>query len=260
MTEITEFVFDTDDASGEYGVLPKKYVDTGFNYSWNPTILFHDIFEHMIESDHKYFKDNYAFNVGGEIFAMGILYYLYDNFHLSCRIPSGYYSAEDRIMQTCESDMIESIAYGYINYGNELLCNVPYQKPVDSYLEQRIIKQYEKLMSEEIRADDDDLENAIRYKKSITLGKLQRLYRYGYRTAAKRYPYSYHNSSVLHDYYKQCEKLCKIDLSELVEPKLTIKIKTGKELDYHIKLRSIYLNVDIKPFNYKIKEKYDYQG
>ncbi len=257
MTEITEFVFDTDDASEEYGVLPKKYVDTGFNYSWSSTMLFHDCLEHSQESNHKYFKGDYAFNVGGEIFAMGILYYLYDNFHLACRIPSGYYSAEDRIMQTCEFDMIESITYGYINYGDELLCNIPYQKPVDSYIEQQILRQYKKLMSTEVKADSDNLESAIRYKKSITLGKLQRLYRYGYRSASKRYPYNYHNNSILHDYYKQCEKLCKIQLSELVEPKLTIKIKTGEKLDYHIKLRSIYLNIDIKPFNYKIKEKYE---
>lgn len=71
--------FFCDDASGEYGLAHDNSIqnDTPFNAFWGGIGIFHDVFEHWFEGKHKYFKDEYAFNVGGEMTAMGAAMYYY---------------------------------------------------------------------------------------------------------------------------------------------------------------------------------------
>jgi hypothetical protein len=199
-----------DDATGEWGLCPSNAinVDNPFNSFWSHQGIFHDVFEHYFEDNSPYFYGSTAFNLGGEVAAMGHLSYYWSEFYLANRrlIPSSIYSFEDSIRSTTEGDMLEGIKYGYTNYGDELKCVVPYQKPGNSALEDIIENHWNQVKEAEWRGngyeDENEKEAAIRYKKSITKGKLQRLYRWGYHTAEKIAPYSYENRDTLDEFMK----------------------------------------------------------
>jgi hypothetical protein len=238
----TRFIFGQDYTTGEYGCLPLKYKGSDFNYSWDPVMLFHDSCEHWFEQEHKYFSRDAAWNIGGEIAAMGHLYYIYDTFYLNSRFRPSSRSNEENIMITCGSEMEEAVKYGYCNYGNELVCHIPYQRPTNSYMETMIIEQYNKLKSCYFEVNqytsEQEKEFAENYKKSITLGKLQRLYRWGYHSAAKRFPWSNKNSNKIHKFYSELESLIKHNLEDIMFEYefLDITIYTGQNFNYKIKL------------------------
>lgn len=131
-----EFVFTTDE-NGINGVLPKNYLNKNFDTFWNSQGIFHDIFEHFFEDKHKYFKGKYAFNIGGEIFASGIYTYIMETFYPTGRLFNSYQNFEEAVIGDC-INLITDIKETEI-YGSELLCSVPYQKPLRNTILENII-------------------------------------------------------------------------------------------------------------------------
>ena len=127
--------FFDDDATGEWGLAhATTYNDNNaFNAFWNGMGIFHDVFEHWFENEHKYFMGDNAMNVGGEMAAMGAMWYYYAELGVHNRMNErSFHSPSDSMRMTTESMIQESIQCGYNQFGNTLECGVPYQKPVES--------------------------------------------------------------------------------------------------------------------------------
>ena len=77
MQHVVSFTIQEDNATGEWGFYPDSANGMDFNTSWLPHMLFHDVFEHFFEGT-GYFTGDAAFNIGGEVAAMGAMsYYLF---------------------------------------------------------------------------------------------------------------------------------------------------------------------------------------
>lgn len=245
MKEVTKFIFGVDEATGCSGCLPEKYKESEFNYSWNATMIFHDTVEHYFENQNKYFRKDYAWNIGGEMVAMGGLYYLYDAFTLSKRFGNSSFNCEQMIMNTGKYDLLESGSHGNFSYGYELLCNIPYQRPVQSYMEDFIIEIFNDFKKSKIETFyKEELEHCQKFRNSVTLEKLRRLYRWGYRNAEKRFPNTYHNSYMLNCLLTELEKFTSKPIDLMTEEYESFKVTlfTGKKIDYKIKLKKKYEN------------------
>ena len=77
-----------DDANGEWGL---THADTfngsePFNAFWGDMGLFHDVFEHAHEHS-RFYSGEYAMNIGGELAAMGALWYYRDEMGFYKRLP-----------------------------------------------------------------------------------------------------------------------------------------------------------------------------
>jgi peptide methionine sulfoxide reductase MsrA len=236
----TTLAFFCDDANGEYGLAHDNAinVENPFNAFWDARGIFHDIFEHYFEDVHPYFSGDYAFNIAGEIAAMGHVYYYINCLDLSVRARSrwgnNYIGDNTSIINGTHSDIEEGITSGYTYYGSELLCNVPYQKPVE-YMEDLIQKHWETIKPLQVKAQGDERESAIYYKKSITRSKLQRLYRWGYRKAERMVNDNSHNLSTLTDFYKTFEKITEHSAAELSHDydRIEFKIKGGASVEWN---------------------------
>jgi len=184
--------FFEDQANGEYGLahvetLQGQDGNDGFNAFWSGQGLFHDVFEHAHEHTDKHFKGWFAMNAGGEVAAMGAMWFYYSQCGMSNRLNSSYHSPDEiTISGTCEM-MKESIQEGYCNFGDTLESNVPNQKPVnDGTLEWMIEEHFDRIQATEPKGHDErDVERGQAYKASVTREKLANLYRYGYRMAEK---------------------------------------------------------------------------
>lgn len=111
-----------DDATGEYGFAHKNTIgaDCSFNAFFTGVGIFHDVFEHWFEYEHKYFKGNYAMNVAGEMAANGACWYLYDTLGLHGYrelSKNSMFNFSENIRHNTESLIIESVKYGYCNFG-----------------------------------------------------------------------------------------------------------------------------------------------
>ena len=205
-----------DDATGEWGLAHSNAIDidTPFNAFWSHQGIFHDVFEHYFEDNSEYFYGSTAFNLGGEVAAMGHLSYYWSEYYLTGRQLStrSIYTFEESIESTTEGDMLEAIYYGYTNYGDELKCVVPYQRPGDGSLEDIIERHWRRVKEAHWKGngyeDEQERETSRNYKKSITKSKLQRLYRWGYHAAEKIAPYSYQNRETLEEFLNFWKKFC----------------------------------------------------
>lgn len=214
-----ELLFFQDEANGEYGIAHSNAIDQGFNAFWNGIGIFHDVFEHSHEDTHKYFKDQYAFNLGGEMCALAKAYYFYDSMGITNRAFNNYRLFQEVVIEDTFSTAHESIAYGYCNFGYTLECNVPYQKPVkDNYMESHIKDKWQGLKQVQPRRDEhttkEELEDMRQYKKSCTLSKILRLHRYGYRWAERQYPNNRHNQETLYNFINYWNLFTKTNSAE----------------------------------------------
>lgn len=182
--------FFCDDANGEWGLAHADTIDidTGFSAFWDGMGIFHDVFEHAHEHVHKYFRDDAAMNMGGEVAAMGAMWF----YHNCCNVwnrlnPQSFYSPDETVINSTLGDMKDAIQGGYCQYGSELVCDVPKQKPTgDSILEWIIREHYERVRDTKVSGyDKRERDYGRQYKKSVTYSKLARLYRYGYRMAQR---------------------------------------------------------------------------
>jgi hypothetical protein len=211
MKHVVKLEFFQDDATGDYGV---AHVDTycdhstnGFNAFWNGIGIFHDVFEHWFEKRHKYFYGDNAMNIGGEMVAMGGMWYYINELGIGSirRLnPHSMYSDSDQMRLTTEGEIEETIRYGYTQFGSTLECAVPYQKPIDDgELEYQCEKMWGNIQKMRPESEDkDDKERGREYKKSVTLGKIQNLHRYGFRLAEKLVPNNWENRDTCENFIK----------------------------------------------------------
>ena len=122
-----------EDEGGNFGLCHHNTQDqdNGFDAFWHGMGIFHDVFEHSHEHENKYFKGDYAMNVGGEMAAMGSMWYYYNQMHMSNRLNNsgGMYTSADSMRLTTQDEIQQSIVYGYPRFGYTLESNVPKQKP-----------------------------------------------------------------------------------------------------------------------------------
>jgi hypothetical protein len=216
--------FFQDDANGEWGLCHTDTQDSnygnGFNAFWGGLGIFHDIFEHSHEHQNKYFRGDYAMNVGGEMTAMGAMWYYYETLGMYNRLNSnGYRSPADMMRETTESEIQEALYSGYCQYGNELLSNVPKQRPTENgELEYQIEKMWKQVKEAPIKCtDEQEREFAIAYKNSVSFRKIADLHRYGYRMAERMVPDNWDNRTTLVDFMNVWDKFCKDNTAEQMQ-------------------------------------------
>jgi len=193
----------TQDEDGTWGLLPDGSDDYGFNSFWTGVGIFHDVFEHYFEMENKYFMGDYAFNIGGEIAAMGHLAYYKTHFDISKR-SSRYIDDQSLIDTTFDHDFF----YGhkdYPDFGDILMSKVPRVRKSLPYGVENLINEHHYRVKEiELKT-----EAVIRYKKSFTYGKIRDLYAWGFNRASKIIPRSDENRPFINEFCEYWDNFCK---------------------------------------------------
>ncbi len=216
-----DLIFFCDDANGEYGLTHKETYDnnygSGFNAFWDGMGIFHDVFEHNHEHTNKYFHGDYAMNIGGEMAAMGSMWYYIDTLGIYNRLNNRNIYSPGENMRLITQDLIqESISEGYTQFGHTLESNVPKQKPVENgELEYQISQYWENVKSINVKTEyEQERESGIEYKKSVTFRKIADLHRYGYRMAEKLVPDNRENLNTLVEFFEFWNEFCKNNSAE----------------------------------------------
>lgn len=213
--------FFQDDANGEWGLTHKDTMQSdrgtdGFNAFYDAQGLFHDVFEHHHEHTNRFFRGDYAMNVGGEMAAMGAMWYYYSRLGLSRRLNSAYHAPGAMMRQTTESLVTEAIGEGYCQFGHTLESNVPRQSPIeDSELEYQIEELYQKARTYRRReygsntvgkpvqdAREEERQYGEHYRQSVTRRKVKDLHRWGYRYAKRLIPDRGENHATLSEFFE----------------------------------------------------------
>lgn len=211
MKHSVKFNITVDDATGEYGLIPLGC--EGFNAFWNGQGIFHDVFEHWFENNHKYFRGKNALNRGGECAAMGAFMYYCEQLEVSNRPLGTYHYFMDSARTENEEALIDGIKHDSMYFGSRLECRVPRQKPVEcGDLEYQVNKFWENIKTTPVNRDNKEDCQAL--KQSITLGKLQSLYRWGYRMAEKLVPKRWENREVCVEFIEFWNEFCKNNEAE----------------------------------------------
>lgn len=221
-----ELRFFQDDANGEYGLAHSDTLgnDSSFNAFWDGMGLFHDVFEHSHEYKDKHFRGEYAMNIGGEMAAMGAMWYFVDELGISSRLRQGsIYSPGQLMRQTTEMMVQDAIVYGNSQYGDRLESAVPRQTETEnSELEcqleefwQNVCKYHPQLAEGiESRRSSGEIEFGYEYKKSATREKIEDLHRYGFRMAQKLFQNNYENRHMLYSFIDMWNSFCKSNKAE----------------------------------------------
>lgn len=204
LIKTVDLVFFRDDATGEFGLAHKETYEnnegSGFNAFWDGMGIFHDVFEHSHELTHKYFKGDYAMNIGGEMAAMGSMMYYIDTMGLGNRLRAGNWRGHGEIMrESTFGEVHEAISSGWCQFGYTLESNVPKQRPTDNgELEYQVEEYYKKVQALQVETEyEQEREFALNYKQSVTFRKIADLHRYGYRMAEKLVPNKWDNRATL---------------------------------------------------------------
>ena len=231
----------TDDANGEYGFAHDNAIDINnpFNSFYSGIGIFHDVFEHSHEETDKYFKNEFAFNRGGEITAMAKMYYFTEILGIYNRKynPNNWKQNGELMREENEYAINECITEGYSSFGNVLESNVPTQKPIDDnefeYQIQKFWDNIKKLnYSKTNYFCEEESTYSKQYKKSVTLKKLRDLHRYGYKQAEKEIPNNYENTKLLEDFIDFWNIFTKNNVAEELENNFKYLIfKIYKEKD-----------------------------
>ncbi len=202
-----------DDANGEYGLAHYQTIqsDVSFNAFWDGIGIFHDVFEHYFEHEHKYFRGDAAMNVGGEMAAMGHAWYYYDVLGLGQIRYSSHNPFAEAIRESTESELRDAILYGYCSFGYELISHIPNQPTSYSCeLEHQINRMWRNVKNVHYEGnEEDEKEFSQAYKKSISLGKIANLYRWGYKQAERYVPDNWENRSTLRNFIAFWNEFCK---------------------------------------------------
>lgn len=217
-----DLVFFQDEATGSYGLAHKETFDqsngSGFNAFWDGIGIFHDVFEHSHEYTNKYFRGDYAMNIGGEMSAMGAMMYYIDTLEVYNRLPErARWRGNGEVMrESTLSDVHEAISSGYCNYGYTLESNVPKQKPVDNGELEYQLHEYAKKVKGLPVSDSYEQEKEFgeNYKRSVTFRKIADLHRYGYRLAEKLVPQNWDNRATLVTFLEYWNNFCKTNSAE----------------------------------------------
>ena len=175
--------------------------------------IFHDVFEHSHEFTNKYFRGDYALNVGGEMTAMGAMMYYIDTLEVYNRLNENarWRGNAEIMIEGTFGEIADAIYSGYSRYGNTLESNVPKQRPVDSgELEYSLEKFNEKVKTYHYEGEDkQEKEFADNYKQSVTFRKIADLHRYGYRLAERLVPQNWDNRATLANFIEFWNVFCK---------------------------------------------------
>lgn len=208
--------FFCDSANGEYGLTHEDTIDsdTSFNAFWNGIGIFHDVFEHSHEYTNKYFRGDYAMNVGGEMAAMGSLYYFTDVLGMCNRLRQGYrYRTNAEVMKEETLSTIKEALYsGYCNFGYSLESNVPKQRPIKyNGMEEQISAYWSEVkeFKDTNNQGEQEKEFAQQYRDSITFRKIADLHRYGFRMAERFVPDTSENRDTMEEFIQYWDGLCK---------------------------------------------------
>lgn len=248
--------FFQDDANGEWGVTHKETCpgsphlngDETFNAFWDGQGLFHDVFEHAHEITDEFFRGNAALNVGGEVAAMGQMLYYIGQLHLD-RFPGQqlYRSPTDNAMQITLGMMKEAIANDSSNFGYALESNVPKQEETpDNELEWVIDEHFAQIQATEVYDSGgkypDEETRCREYKESVTLEKLQNLYRYGWRMGEKLTGGLMRNHNVLQDFIGFWSQFCKAnDAEEMARAYKAITFKVYKDSEGLLSWSAVFI-------------------
>lgn len=228
--------FFEEEGSGIWGLAHAKTFDygsdgEGFNAFWDGRGIFHDVFEHWFELEHPYFQGNYAMNVGGEMAAMGALWYYYDGLNVHDRQSKeayqfGHYMGNT--MRRVTEDLVkEAIDEGYCNFGQTLVSCIPNQEETENpELECQVESMWDNIKSH-VRREECTVSNEYAlqeqkrnrifskaYRKSVTLTKLRNLHRWGYRMAQELVPHTYENQQALSNFIEFWGNFCKNNKAE----------------------------------------------
>lgn len=211
-----ELTFFQDDANGEWGLTHKDTFDnrngSSFNAFWSGMGIFHDIFEHSHEHQNKYFRGDYAMNIGGEMTAMGAMWYYIDQLGMHNRLNGRSIYSPGDIMRKSTEDMInEAIEYGGGQFGSVLESNVPKQRPTENgELEYQIAEYWKTVKAfDPEKNHEGEKEYGYQYKNSVNFRKIADLHRYGYRMAERFVPDNFDNKATLCDFFDVWETFCK---------------------------------------------------
>lgn len=227
-----KFNVQEDGNTGEIGLIPANCPT--FNASWSPIMLFHDTFEHWFEHQHKYFTGDAAENIGGEIAAMGAMWYIYDNFIADFRFNRNSYNDP-------QTNTVRTITYffdeNFHDYGTELISKVPRQATSRSgELEYIIAQTHREIHANKVDyIDDEDRQRHKELLKSAKFSTIANLYRYGYNKAERLFPDTYANRDFFLDFYEYWAQFFRIntDPQQFQGAELEISIsKTGGVLSW----------------------------
>ena len=215
-------------------------MDGNFNAFWDAIGIFHDVFEHYFEGKNRYFREEpYAFNVAGEIAAMGHLAYYYDTLGMYTRMDGSIYSPETRVVNSTTDMMYEAMVYGWCQYGSTLECKLPKQTDPESSFLDYVISEHIDKMNEykqaELKGEEYEIAYAKGYAASVTDQKITDLYRWGYKQAEKLVPDTRENLLALHEFFAYWDEFTKNnDAQELANhyQHVEFTIKSGDELTW----------------------------
>jgi len=241
-----DLVFFCDDANGEWGLAHKETFDdnNAFNAFWGGIGMFHDVFEHNHEKTHKYFQGDYAMNIGGEMTAMGAMWYYFDGLGVGNRLNYGYRSPAENMKLTTLSDVHESISDGYTRYGYTLESNVPKQRPTDNgELEYQISDYWKQVKNISVKTEyEQERESGIAYKKSVTFRKIADLHRYGYRMAERLVPDNNENRETLYNFLNFWNEFAKNNKAEfMAETFKGLEVKLYKDTNGLISWKATFI-------------------
>ncbi len=210
-----KLLFHCDDANGEYGLLPENAIDRDFNSFWDGRAIFHDVFEHYFEDNHKYFKGDFAFNIGGEMCAMGHLLYYYNKLGLYNRkFKKSWRDFNEAIRLTTQDMVHEAISYGYTSFGSSLESNIPRQSK-NEYCDELAHYFYEDIKKVKFSGCESDIEYADYYKQSIKKSKIYNLHTYGWKMAEKLVPDNRENLNTCNDFIDIWDEITKLPAETL---------------------------------------------
>lgn len=267
-----DLVFFCDDANGEWGLAHKETFEenngNGFNAFWNGIGIFHDVFEHSHEKTHKYFQGDYSMNIGGEMTAMGALWYYFDELGINNRLKYGYVSPSQSMRETTSMEVKEAIQDGYCQFGYTLESNVPYQRPTDNgELEYQISEywkqvkncHYDKRNITENYKCENEIESSKAYKESVTFRKIADLHRYGYRMAEKLVPLNSENRETLYNFLDFWNEFCKNNKAEFMAGTFNgLEVKLYKDSEGVISWKATFIgNGNIKNLTLRENQTWD---
>lgn len=252
LVKTVELVFFNDDANGEWGLTHKETLKEGFNAFWGKIGIFHDVWEHNHEYTDKRFRGDAAMNIGGEMAAMGKMWYYQDELGLRPTrnlSENSRYSPGENMRQTTQMEIEEAIKSGWCQFGSTLESNIPKQKPVDNgELEYQIekmwadIKGYRYDSRNGYEGDEHEKEYSQEYKRSCSFRKIADLHRWGYRQGEKLVPNTYENRRVLWEFLEFWEQFCKHNTGEELQSwakGITFYLyKKGRDISWRAKLIS----------------------
>lgn len=202
----------------EWGAAPVDAINdnnNSFDPFWHGIGLFHDVFEHYFEYKDPHFQGEYVQNIAGEVAATGATVYFNHILKLSTRLGmavSGWDEITLRGLFTQSAEMMaDTIIHGRVKYGNELSTALP-EQPLTDYGFIEALAQYhlDTISTIKFNPDPDIATTSMdaviakkkklaskKYVDSITLDKLQRLYRWGYNEAQKDIPNTLENRMAL---------------------------------------------------------------